>query len=180
MYLSIRPEVPADIPAIHTLTVAAFLNAPHTDHNEQFIIDALRAAWALSISLVAEEGDTVVGHVAVSPVSISDGADNWIGLGPISVSPERQGQGIGSCLMCKTLKLLEERGAAGCVVLGDPTYYQRFDFKPESALILPDVPPEYFLAVSYGQSLARGRITYHDAFAHDANYRFESDIYCHE
>ncbi|SDY26890.1 GNAT family N-acetyltransferase [Nitrosomonas sp. Nm58] len=107
----------------------------------------------------------MVGHVAVSLVSISDGANIWFGLGPISVSPERQGQGIGSCLIRETLRLLEERGAAGCVVLGDPAYYKCFGFKPESGLVLPDVPPEYFLAISYGRSLPRGVVTYHDAFS---------------
>jgi predicted N-acetyltransferase YhbS len=70
MNLFIRPEIPEDVPAIHTLTVTAFLNALHTNHNEQFIVDALRAAGVLSISLVAEEGGTVVGHIAVSLVSM--------------------------------------------------------------------------------------------------------------
>jgi putative acetyltransferase len=67
MFLSIRPDMPADVPAIHAVTVAALLNSPHTDHTEQFIVDALRASGVLSISLVDEESGAVVGHVAVSP-----------------------------------------------------------------------------------------------------------------
>ena len=95
----IRPESPTDALAIHAVTVAAFLHAPHTDHNEQFIVEAWRKAGALTLSLVAEEGGSVVGHVAVSPVSIADGSADWYGLGPISVQPGLQGRGIGNHLM---------------------------------------------------------------------------------
>lgn len=129
-----RQESPSDVAAIHTVTVAAFLNAPHTDHTEQFIVDALRRAGALTISLVAEEAGEVAGHVAVSPVSVSDGSAGWYGLGPISVRPELQGRGIGSLLMQAALRLLRERGATGCVLLGDPAYYSRFGFKLEAGL----------------------------------------------
>lgn len=160
----IRPEKPSDVAAIHALTEAAFLNTPHTSHTEQFIVDALRHAGALSISLVAEEGGTVVGHVAVSPVSISDGSRGYFGLGPISVSPERQGQGIGSLLMQSALRLLRERGAAGCVLLGYPEFYHRFGFKPEAELILPGARAENFQVVSFGSTVSRGVVTYHEAF----------------
>jgi putative acetyltransferase len=161
----IRPETPSDVAAIHIVTVAAFLHAPHTDHTEQFIVDALRNAGALSISLVVEDGGVVVGHVAVSPVSISDGSTGWFGLGPISVSPELQGRGIGSLLMQGVLRLLRERGAAGCVLLGDPAYYSRFGFKPEAGLVLPEVAMEYFQALPFGPSLPPGGVTFHEAFS---------------
>src|SRR3990167_9069046 len=95
----IRPETPADAAAIATLTTAAFLNAPHPSHTEAFIVNALRRAGALSASLVAEQGGELVGHVATSPVGVSDGTPGWHGLGPISVLPVYQGQGIGSALM---------------------------------------------------------------------------------
>lgn len=161
----IRQESPSDVAAIHAVTVAAFLDAPHTDHTEQFIVDALRKAGALTISLVAEEAGEVTGHVAISPVSVSDGSAGWYGLGPISVRPELQGRGIGSLLMQAALRLLRERGAAGCVLLGDPAYYSRFGFKPEAGLVLPDVPQEYFQALPFGESLPHGVVTYHEAFS---------------
>lgn len=160
----IRQELPSDVAAIHAVTMAAFLNAPHTDHTEQFIVTALRKAGVLSISIVAEQAGTVVGHVAVSPVSISDGSSGWYGLGPISVVPELQGQGIGSLLMEAALRLLREKGASGCVLLGEPAYYSRFGFKVESDMVLPDVPPEYFQALPFGTSLPRGLVTYHESF----------------
>lgn len=160
----IRPELPSDVAAIHAVTVSAFLDAPHTAHTEQFIVDALRKAGALAISLVAEQDGEIVGHVAVSPVSISDGSAGWYGLGPISVRPELQRKGIGSLLMKAALRILRERSAAGCALVGDPAYYTRFGFKSDSGLVLPEVPPEYFQTLPFGPSAPRGVVTFHDAF----------------
>lgn len=164
MTITIRPETPADIDAIDAITRAAFLDAPHTGHNEQLILKALRNAGALTLSLVAQDGDTPVGHVAVSPVSISGGAAGWFGLGPISVLPPWQGRGIGSQLMMEALERLETGGAAGCVLLGDPAYYRGFGFRPQPGLVLPGVPPEYFQARSFGNGYPEGVVTYHVAF----------------
>jgi len=165
MKIVIREESPFDVAAIHAVTMMAFLNAPHTDRTEQFIVDALRKAGALSISLVAEQAGAILGHVAVSPVTVSDGSSEWYRLGPISVIPEVQGHGIGSLLMKEALQRLREKGAAGCVLLGDPAYYSRFGFKAVPELVLPDVPPEYFQALAFGSSLPRGIVTYHEAFS---------------
>jgi putative acetyltransferase len=164
MTLTIRPEVPSDIPSIHTLTQAAFLHAPHTAHTEQFIVDALRKAGALSLSLVAVDGEQLLGHVAISPVTISDGASGWYGLGPISVMPQYQKQGIGSMLMVEVLEKLKESGASGCVLVGDPTFYTRFGFKQAATLVYPGVPPEYLLALSFVQTIPQGIISFHEAF----------------
>lgn len=164
MALNIRQESPSDIPIIHALTEAAFLDAPHAAHTEQFIVDALRKAGALSISLVAEDGGAIMGHVAVSPVSISDGAPGWYGLGPVSVAPGHQRQGIGSRLVIEALQWLQETGASGCVVVGDPAYYARFGFKRETGLVFPGVPPEYFQAVAFAESLPRGIVGFQEAF----------------
>ena len=160
----VRNETAADIPAIETVTTAAFLNAPHTSHTEQFIVNALREAGKLTLSLVAEMEGAVIGHVAVSPVSISDDAPAWFGLGPISVLPEHQRRGVGSQLMREALRILRERGAAGCVVLGDPEYYNRFGFQVDPNLILSDVPPEFFQVISLGSSRPQGIVSYHAAF----------------
>ncbi|MGI9295159.1 MAG: GNAT family N-acetyltransferase [Pseudomonadales bacterium] len=165
MHIELRHEIAADVSAIEAVTVSAFQDAPHAGHTEQFIVNALRTAGKLTISLVAEAGGAVVAHVAVSPVSISDGTSAWFGLGPISVKPEYQGNGIGSRLMREALRLLREQGAAGCVLLGDPAYYQRFGFCSEPNLVLQDVPPQYFQALSFGPSLPRGIVSYHEAFS---------------
>lgn len=102
--------------------------------------------------------------MAVSPVSISDGRTDWYGLGPISVEPDLQGQGIGGLLMRAALELLRKRGAGGCVLVGDPAFYSRFGFEVEPGLVLPDVPPEYFQALHFGPSSPRGIVTFHEAF----------------
>ena len=165
MNFLIRAETAADVAAIHAVIKAAFLDAPHTSHVEQFIVDTLRAAGMLSISLVAEIDGVVVGHAAVSPVSISDGSPGWFGFGPISVAPDYQRRGIGSDLMRETLRLLRQRDASGCVLVGEPDFYSRFGFKPEEALILPYVPSEYFQAVSFDNVFPRGIVTFHPAFS---------------
>ena len=107
---------------------------------KQFIINALRAAGALTISLVAEVGGKVVGHIAFSPVTISDGSHDWYGVGPVSVLPEFQKQGIGKSLIQEGLSLLKAAGAKGCVLVGDPRYYERFGFRNLPDLILDGVP----------------------------------------
>ena len=114
MGIKIRDESKGDIEAIHRVTVLAFRDAPHTDHTEQFIVKALRQAGALFLSKVAESDGEVIGHVAISPVSVSDGSINWFGLGPISVLPEYQGKGVGAKLMENALADLRGKGAAWC------------------------------------------------------------------
>ncbi|MCG7530672.1 N-acetyltransferase [Psychrobium sp. MM17-31] len=164
MNITIRKEHPNDIQAIHDVTVSAFLNAPHTGHTEQFIVKALREARVLSISLVAEVESQIVGHIALSPVTISDGSMDWYGLGPISVIPEYQGKGVGSVLMKEAIAALKALNANGCVLLGDHNYYKRFGFAPKDGLILPEVPAEYFQALVLQGELPKGNVAYHDAF----------------
>lgn len=165
MTFVIRCEQAADAPVIHALTQAAFNDAPHTDHTEHLIVDALRAAQHLSISLVAEDDGVIIGHVALSPVTVSDGAHGWFGLGPICVAPFHQRRGVGALLMRSAIDALDARDASGCVLLGDPNYYHRFGFKPEPGLMLPDVPPEYFQVLLLRGSLPGGIVTYSPAFS---------------
>jgi putative acetyltransferase len=164
MKIEIAAETADDVAAIHALTISAFLHAAHTSHTEQFIVDALRKAGQLTVSRVAKADGTVVGHVAISPVSLSGGVTGWYGLGPVSVAPEYQRRGIGSRLMREALLVLREHGAAGCVVLGEPKYYSRFGFRVDPNLKLPGVPLEYFQAISFDASHARGVVSYHSAF----------------
>jgi putative acetyltransferase len=165
MDITIREETPADVAAIEAVTSCAFLDAPHTSHTEQFIVRALRETGRLEISLVADANGEVVGHVAVSPVAISGGAPGWFGLGPVSVMPEHQGHGIGSRLVRDAVHRLRNRGAAGCVVVGEPAYYERFGFRSAPNLVYPDVPSEHFLALPFGSTVPRGIVSYHDAFS---------------
>lgn len=163
--MRIRKEEPSDTEAIEAVTVAAFKDVAHTNHTEQFIVRALRNSGQLAVSLVAQDNDSVIGHVAVSPVTISSGAAGWYGLGPISVTPEHQRQGVGAQLMEHALTELRTLGAAGCVVLGEPSYYSRFGFNAEPSLVLPGVPAEYFQAVLLTGLLPSGMVSYHGSFA---------------
>lgn len=162
--MQIRPERQSDIAAIHAVTERAFNGAPHSDGSEPHIVCALRDACALAVSLVAEVDGRVVGHVAISAVTITDGSANWYGLGPLSVEPAQQGEGVGSLLMRAALRRLTERDAAGCVVLGDPAYYGRFGFAVCPGLVYPGVPAEYFMALSFDGSRPQGTVSYHPAF----------------
>jgi putative acetyltransferase len=164
MAMHIRNERPGDAEQIHEVTERAFADAPHTDHTEQFIVKALRKSGALTVSLVAEQEGVIIGHVAISPVSISDGAEKWYGLGPISVLPEHQGKGVGSQLIHKALGAISEKGAAGCVVLGDPDYYGRFGFKCIDGLVFPGVPARYFQARPFCETYPQGEVVYHESF----------------
>ena len=168
MTLQLRHETPDDMAAIEAVTVAAFAEAAHTSHTEQFIVCALRAANELTLSIVAEDDGQVVGHVALSPVTITDPqgrqAEGWFGLGPISVLPPRQGQGIGSRLMEQALSELRAMRAAGCVLLGEPAYYGRFGFQAHAGLQLPGVPPGYFMALALHGTVPEGIAHYSDAF----------------
>jgi len=161
----IRQELPEDIKAIEELTAAAFKDKPYSDGTEQLIINRLRDADALSLSLVAEMDGRIVGHVAFSAVTINGMDKGWYGLGPIAVQPDLQKQGIGSKLIHAGLAKIREMGARGCVLLGDPEYYQRFGFKSYSELIYAGSPaPEYFMAFPFYDAVPNGKVEFHKAF----------------
>ncbi len=160
----IRNEKSADIETISEVTVAAFQNHPISKHTEQFIIRALRDANALTISLVAETNGKIVGYIAFSPVTISDGSLNWHGLGPVSVLPEYQKRGIGKLLIHEGLSLLKARGSKGCVLVGDPKYYKRFGFRNIPDLTHDGVPQEVFLTLPFDKKVAQGIVTFHEGF----------------
>lgn len=163
--MHIRSEEPADAAEISRVTTAAFHAHPHSDGSEPRIIQRLREAGALSLSLVAVEGAQVVGHVALSPVKLTSGHTGWFGLGPVSVLPARQGAGIGSSLVRKALEWLLAQQAMGCVVLGEPAYYSRFGFQPSARLELAGVPAAYFMELAFIQPAPHARVSYHRAFS---------------
>lgn len=162
--MRIRNERPQDIGAIRSLTQAAFADAPHSSGTEAAIVEALRDAGALTLSLVAVADGDPVGHVAFSPVTIGGSPGSWFGLGPVSVRPDLQRQGIGGALIREGLRRLREMGAGGCVVLGDPDYYQRFGFRREEALYYEGAPAAYFMALAMSGRIPAGAVEYHPAF----------------
>jgi putative acetyltransferase len=163
----IRKETDEDIEEITEVTTAAFKTLPISNNTEQFIIKALRAAGVLTISLVAEVEGQIVGHIAFSPVKITDGTKDWYGLGPVSVLPEWQKKGIGKSLIKEGLSLLKELGGQGCALVGDPNYYNRFGFKNYPELIHEGVPQEVFLALPFNEKIPQGTIIFHESFFAD-------------
>lgn len=165
MSIIVRDELPQDPVAIAALIREAFASARNASGTEANIVEGLRAVGALTVSLVAEEDDRLVGHIAFSPVTIAGEDRGWYGLGPVAVHPAHQGKDIGAELISAGLAQLRESGATGCVLLGDPAYYERFGFMHDPRLILPSVPTEYFLALRLSDDEAEGEVAYHPAFA---------------
>ena len=128
MEINIRNEEIHDIEKVQEIVRAAF----PTDA-ESKLVGAIRANGKAIISLVAERGDEVLGHILFSPVSTAPPSEaRGIGLAPVVVRPDAQGQGIGSKLIREGLRLCKGQGFDYCVVLGAPKYYQRFGFERAS------------------------------------------------
>jgi len=161
---TIRNERPSDIASIAYVTEEAFKTLEINNHTEQFIINALRAAGALTISLVAEMDGNVIGHIAFSPVTMSDGTSDWYGLGPVSVLPDYQRQGVGKALIEEGLSRLNDINAKGCCLVGHPDYYKKFGFNNVADLVYEGVPQEVFFVLPLDGNIPLGEVTFHDAF----------------
>jgi len=124
----IRKGIPKDVDLIGSVIDAAFKTAAVSSGTEAKIVERLRSAGALMLSLVAEQSGTIVGHIAVSATTIGNQGD-WALIGPMAVLPEFQSQGIGSALMKEAVQLLRSAGMNGAALVGDPAYYGRFGFR---------------------------------------------------
>lgn len=162
--MHIRQERPGDATTIHVLTDAAFKGMPFSDGTEARVIDGLRAAGALTLSLVAVQDGAIVGHVAFSPVTINGEAGDWCGLGPVSVWPDRQRAGVGQALIREGLLRLRSMGAGGCVLLGDPAYYARFGFENDPDLRHAGAPAWAFQCLTLNGPRPTGEVSFHPAF----------------
>jgi putative acetyltransferase len=162
---AIRDERSGDEAAIAALTEATFRTMRHSEGSESAIIGRLRDSGDLAVSLVVENNDrAIIGHVAFSRVTVSDGTPDWYGLGPISVIPLRQGVGIGGAIASEGLARLRALGAGGCVVLGDPRYYGPLGFRHDPGLVFPGPPPEYFQRLVLKGDEPKGTVRYAAAF----------------
>lgn len=180
--MNIDNEKTEDIDGISKVIYKAFENHPHHQAGalptEHLIVEKLRVQGALSLSLLAKIDNEIVGHIAFSPVEISGKTLKWFGLGPISVAPNMQGQGIGSKLINEGIKQLRVLGAKGVVLLGEPEYYRRFGFKAYPQLSYASVPAEYFLALALKDTpLPSGEVNYHKAFLSSYLY-YQLARYC--
>lgn len=165
--MRIRPETAADYAAVADVTAAAF-----GKQDEARLVAAIRTSeeFVPELTLVAEENGRIVGHVMYSYSALEGAEMRLLQLSPLSVAPDRQRTGIGSALTRESLRLADERGEPLVLVLGHPSYYPRFGFRPASTLGLlapdPEWPDEAFMAVpltAYDPAL-RGRVTFAPAF----------------
>ncbi|WP_158812931.1 GNAT family N-acetyltransferase [Methylocapsa sp. S129] len=163
--MMIRQEREEDFAAIGRIVAEAFEHLSYSNQREQFLVDALRSAGALTVALVADDDGEIVGHIAFSPVWIDGRFQDWYGLGPVAVRPDRQGAGVGQALVRAGLARLVNLHAGGCIVLGAPAYYSRFGFAAHPRLRFAGAPPEHFMALKFGNAFPSGIVTYHSAFS---------------
>jgi putative acetyltransferase len=161
----IRPETATDLEAIRRVNLEAFAQHPISRQTEHLIVDALRAAGVLVLSLVAVVDDEVVGHIAFSPVPVGETASGWLLVGPVAVLPDHQGQGFGSALVSAGLAETRTAGALGCVLVGDPGFYGRFGFAACRSAVYEGVPGEFLLCLSFSGGEPTGAVTPHAAFS---------------
>lgn len=162
---TIREETAADVGAIRAVTTAAFTDHPHSAGAEPAIVAQLRENGDLALSLVVlDEGGAIVGHAAWSPAHLSTGDKGWMTLGPISVVPERQRQGVGRALIKAGNARLLERGASGVVLLGEPGYYERFGFRRDTALFITGLLARYFQALPFLAHVPAAEVSFVPAF----------------
>jgi putative acetyltransferase len=164
MDVIIRHERSEDHSAIYDVTKRAFAPMPFADGDEQELIDKLRDAGALSLSLVAEKDGVVVGQISFSPAFAADDSSGWYALGPVSVEPELKHNGIGSQMIHAGIAALRDRQAAGCVLVGNPTYYSRFGFRAFPELCPQGEPAEYFQILPLGAEEPDVVVGFHPLF----------------
>jgi putative acetyltransferase len=163
MEITIRNEEAKDIEQVREVVSAAF----PTDA-ERRLVDALRANGKAIISLVAVQGEKVLGHILFSPVSTTPPSEaKGLGLAPVAVRPNMQSQGIGSQLIRAGLRRCQELGYDYCVLLGGPKYYQRFGFEKASSF---GIRNEYgvddeFMVIHFSERRVAGLAQYATEFA---------------
>ncbi len=163
--VTIRTETPEDYLQITDVIDQAFKGKPYAGGDESEYVLRLRALGALVLGLVAERNGEFAGHIAFSPVTAEDGSANWFALGPVAVYPRFQSEGIGGQLIEAGLGKMKANGAAGCMLTGNPDYYQRFGFEFSEQHCPLNETPAYFMIKRLSDAPPPiGRLNFHAAF----------------
>ncbi len=158
--MQIRKEQRGDEARIYEVTEAAFKPMPFSDGSEPECVNQLRDDGDLTVSLVAVKDEVIIGHIAFSPVFLDGANDHWYGLGPVSVWPEHQKQGIGKALIEAGLSEIKDLRAKGCVLIGDPGYYHRFGFVADGRISYRDLDSKYVQWLAFADEKPAGALTY--------------------
>jgi len=166
--ITIRSETPGDVDAIRQVNIDAFLHHPISHQTEHLIVDALRAAHALELSLVADDAGEVVGHIAFSPAAIGDAMYGWFLVGPVAVLPQRQGEGIGRALVEVGLESYGRgrRSAASWSAIRRST--RRFGFRSRPEVTTPECRTRSCCVCRCLNDAPRGDVIAHEAFSVEA------------
>lgn len=135
MELTIRRETEADITAIRALITRALADDYHSWHNEQELVEELRDADRLALSLVAIAETDIVGFLGATRVRLRD-STGWCVLGPLAVEPPARRRGVGTGLVTRAVEELRDAGTSGVAALGNPEFYRRFGFRPAPGIRL--------------------------------------------
>ncbi|WP_447751866.1 GNAT family N-acetyltransferase [Sphingopyxis fribergensis] len=168
--IGIRAATAVDAEAIDTVIRTAFAGTAFGHQGEAELVRMIGEDGDTLVSLVAEQGGAIIGHMLFSRVAVeADGAAlSGAGLAPVSVVPDSQGQGIGSALIRAGLDALRNQGIAISFVLGHEDYYPRFGYSPGLAarFASPFAGP-HFMAMMLDSDAAwplGGRADYAPAF----------------
>lgn len=162
--IAIRKESVADIDQINVIHRKAFLHHWFSRGNEDLIINTMRHENGITLSLVAEYKNMLIGNVIFSLLIVEGHLSRWNLLGPLAVLPEFQRQGIGSMLVHYGISLLKSMLYDGCVLFGDPLYYYKFGFTRANTVWHENIPQEFILEQSFSQKQVHGLIRFHQAF----------------
>ncbi|MBM3128701.1 MAG: N-acetyltransferase [Chloroflexi bacterium] len=155
--ISIRKEQIGDEEQIRIVNTRAFGQPAEAN-----VVDTLRKNCLAGESLVALDGDKIVGHILFTPAVIEAERKEIVGMGlaPMAVLPEFQRQGIGSKLIRTGLDEMRKTEQPFVIVLGHPEYYPRFGFVRASRYGIvsqyPNVPDDAFMILVYDQAALAG------------------------
>ncbi|WP_227793524.1 GNAT family N-acetyltransferase [Paenibacillus guangzhouensis] len=166
----IRHETNQDWNDVYHVVEAAFRSEEHTDHDEHNLVNRLRSSanFIPELSLVAVDGDRIVGHIMFTEIKVDD--HTLIALAPLAVSPEMQSRGIGRILIMEAHNIAAKLGYKGSVVLGHDKYYPKFGYQKASQYGIKapfEVSDDHFMALELipdGLADIHGTVEYAKAF----------------